>query len=58
MFFPHPIFVTFSAGTQMRGFLQMKASDFAGSVIPKKGLSSLVIDQGVRALTLKKTGFQ
>ena len=34
--------------TQMRGFLQMKASDFAGSVIPKKGLSSLVIDQGVR----------
>lgn len=26
----------------------MKASDFAGSVIPKKGLSSLVIEQGVR----------
>lgn len=34
--------------TQMRGFLQMKASDFAGSVIPKKGLNSLVIEQGVR----------
>jgi SpoVK/Ycf46/Vps4 family AAA+-type ATPase len=34
--------------TQMRGFLQMKASDFAGSIIPKKGLSSLVIDPAVR----------
>jgi hypothetical protein len=26
----------------------MKASDFAGSVIPKKGLGSLVIEQGVK----------
>jgi SpoVK/Ycf46/Vps4 family AAA+-type ATPase len=30
--------------TQMRGYLQMQASDFAGSIIPKKGLDEIVLD--------------
>ncbi len=29
---------------QMRGYLQMQASDFAGSIIPKKGLDEIVLD--------------
>ena len=29
---------------QMRGYLQMKATDFVGSIIPKKGLADIVLE--------------
>jgi len=29
---------------QMRGYLQMKATDFVGSIIPKKGLADIILE--------------
>lgn len=34
---------------QMRGYLQMKATDFVGSIIPKKGLTDIILEASARA---------
>ena len=43
---------------QMRGYLQMRATDFEGSIVPTKGLGSLVIDEEVRRTVQELISFE
>ena len=43
---------------QMRGYLQMRATDFEGSIVPNKGLGSLVIDEEVRRTVQELISFE